>query len=118
MSTHEFGIMDSFEENKWYSAYEPQKYNCISVNDVIIEDLIIRFDKELRAIKTYHIVSTQVGKGLDYTGVTIIPPESLNQFRDVLSKANSRYQSPELQALLEMLTEAIKLGKHLIHYGI
>jgi ribosomal protein S3AE len=33
MAKHEFGIIDYFEENKWYSVYEPEKYNCISVSD-------------------------------------------------------------------------------------
>jgi len=23
---HEFGIIDTFEEDKWYSNYEPEKY--------------------------------------------------------------------------------------------
>ena len=40
------------------------------------------------------------------------------QFRDVIIKANSQYQSQELQALIEMITDAIKKDKYLIHYGI
>ena len=51
-------------------------------------------------------------------GVTLIPPKSLIQFRDVIIKANSQYQSQELQALIEMITDAIKKDKYLIHYGI
>ena len=39
MAKHEFGIIDSFKENKWYSDYEPEKYNCISVSDDLIEQL-------------------------------------------------------------------------------
>ena len=30
MAKHEFGIMDSFDENIWYNVYEPEKYDCIS----------------------------------------------------------------------------------------
>lgn len=86
VAKHEFGIIDSFEENKWYSDYEPEKYNCISVDDDLIGELTIRYDEELMVIKTYFIVSTQVGKGLDYCGVTLIPPESLKQFRDIIIK--------------------------------
>jgi hypothetical protein len=26
MAKHEFGIMDSFDENIWYNVYEPEKY--------------------------------------------------------------------------------------------
>ncbi|WKV08568.2 hypothetical protein Q2T46_13700 [Thermoanaerobacterium sp. CMT5567-10] len=118
VAKHEFGIIDSFEENKWYSDYEPKKYNCISVNDDLIEELIKKYNEELMAIKTYFQVTTQPGNGLDYYGVTLIPPKSLIQFRDVIIKANSQYQSQELQALIEMITDAIKKDKYLIHYGI
>ncbi|MDU1349961.1 MULTISPECIES: hypothetical protein [Clostridiaceae] len=118
LAKHEFGIIDSFEENKWYSEYEPEKHNCISVNDDLIEELIIKYNEELMAIKTYFQVTTQPGNGLDYYGVTLIPPKSLIQFRDVIIKANSQYQSQELQALIEMITDAIKKDKYLIHYGI
>ena len=48
LAKHEFGIIDSFEENKWYSDYEPEKYNCISVRDDLIEQLIINYDEELK----------------------------------------------------------------------
>ena len=118
MAKHDFGIIDFFEENKWYSDYKLKKYNCISVDDYLIEELIIRYDEELRAINTYFSVSTQVGKGLDYSGITIIPPESLKQFKDVIIKANNRLKSKELQLLIEKITEAIMENKHLIHYGI
>ncbi|NLT95378.1 MAG: hypothetical protein GXW85_07580 [Clostridia bacterium] len=118
MAKHEFGIIDSFEENKWYSEYEPEKFNCISVSDHLIEDLIEKYNEELRGIKTYFQVSTQPGTGLDYCGVTLIPPKSLMQFRDIIIKADTQFQSQELQALIEILNDAIKRGKYLIHYGI
>jgi len=118
LAKHEFGIIDSFEENKWYSDYQPEKYNCISVNDDLLEELIIKYNDELMEIKTYFQVTTQPGTGLDYCGVTLIPPKSLTQFRDVIVKANSQYQSQELQALIEMITYAVEKNKYLIHYGI
>ena len=93
LAKHEFGIIESFEENKWYSHYEPEKYKCISVNDDLIEELIIRYNKELKAIKTFFQVSTQPAAGLDYCGVTIIPPESLVEFRNVVTNANNHFKS-------------------------
>ena len=84
LAKHEFGIIDSFEENKWYSDYEPEKYNCISVRDDLIEQLIINYDEELKSI----------------------------------IRANNRYQSQELEALIEVISDAIKEDKYLIHYGI
>ncbi|WP_457945359.1 hypothetical protein [Caproiciproducens sp. LBM24188] len=118
MEKHEFGIIDSFEEIKWYSDYEPEKYNCISVSDDLFEELIIKCNEELLAIKTYFQVTTQPGTGLDYCGVTLIPPESLKQFRDIIIKANNHFKAKELQLLTEKITEAITGNKYLIHYGI
>ncbi len=119
MAKHEFGIIDYFEENKWYSVYEPEKYNCISVSDDLIEELIIKYNEELMAIKTYFQVTAQPGTGLDYCGITLIPPESLKQFRGgVIIKANSHYQSQELKLLIEKVSNAISENKYLIHYGI
>lgn len=118
MAKHDFGIIDFFEENKWYSGYLPEKYNCISVNDDLIEELISKYDKELMKVKTYFQITTQPGYGLDYCGVTIIPPNSLNQFYDVITKANHCYQSQELKQLLEKISIAIIENKYLIHYGI
>jgi hypothetical protein len=118
VAKHEFGIIDSFEENKWYSDYEPKKYNCISVNDDLVEELIIKYNEELMAIKTYFQTTTQPGTGLDYCGVTLIPPESLQQFRNVIIKANNRFKVKEFQLIIKKITEAIRENKYLIHYGI
>ena len=118
LARHEFGIIDFLEEKKWYSVYEPEKYNCISVSEDLIEELIIKYNEELLTIKTYFQTRSQPGSGLDYCGVTLIPPESLEGFRNIIIKANSQYQSQELQTLVEMINRAIKKGKYLIHYGI
>jgi hypothetical protein len=115
MAKHEFGIMDSFDENIWYNVYEPEKYDCISVSDDIIEMLLDQYHTEFMEIKTYFQIATQKGVGLDYCGVTIIPPESLNRFRDVVIKANSRFKSKELQYLIDKITEGIVKNKHVIH---
>ncbi|WP_352404301.1 hypothetical protein [Sporanaerobacter acetigenes] len=118
MAKHDFGIIDLFEENKWYSGYEPEKYNWISVDDDLLEEIIIKYNEELMAIKTYFQVTTQPGNGLDYCGVILIPPESLKQFRDIIIKANNHYKSQELQLLIEKVSNAISEDKYLIHYGI
>ena len=118
MAKHEFGIIDSIEKNRWYSEYEPVKYNCVSVSDDLIEELITKYIEELMAIKTYFQVTTQPGVGLDYCGVTLIPPESLKQFRDIIIKADNHFKSKEFQLLTEKITEAIAENKFMIHYGI
>ena len=118
LAKHEFGIIDFIEENKWYSDYQPEKYNCISVSDDLMEELIIKYNEELTKIKTYFQTTNQPGTGLDYCGVTLIPPESLRQFRGVIIKANIHYQSQELELLIEKVSSAISENKYLIHYGI
>ncbi|MCB2291364.1 hypothetical protein LGK97_16680 [Clostridium sp. CS001] len=32
----QFGIINEFEKDKEYNDYEPQKYNCISIDDDIL----------------------------------------------------------------------------------
>ena len=50
MPHHEFGIMDTApEKGLRYDEYEPQKYNCITVDDVYIEGILDR----LSNIHTY-----------------------------------------------------------------
>jgi len=49
---------------------------------------------------------------------SLIPPESLKQFREIIIKANSYYQSQELQLLIKKVSNAISENKYLIHYGI
>ena len=44
---HNFGVIEKFEEDKWYSDYEPKKYNCISVSDDLIEGIVIRKVKNI-----------------------------------------------------------------------
>ena len=40
MAKHEFGIMiDSPQPGKRYDKYEPEKYACISVDDVYLEGI-------------------------------------------------------------------------------
>ena len=45
MAKHEFGIMQKSPQiGKRYDKYEPQKYNCISVDDDYIEPILSDFD--------------------------------------------------------------------------
>ena len=46
----EFGIIENIEQNKDYSNYEPEKYNCIFIDDnLYIDD----WWEKLILIKTY-----------------------------------------------------------------
>ena len=118
MAKHDFGIIERFEEDKWYSDYEPEKYNCISVSDELIDEVIIKHLQELGHLKTYFHIKKHPGLGLDYCGTTIIPPSSLKEFKKIIMSANKQFKSNELDKLIKKINIAIQENKHVIHYGI
>ena len=109
MAKHEFGIMQNApEKGKRYDEYEPQRYNCISVDDVYVEKL----DEKLIDVDFYWHTTDVSGKGLAYCGVTLIPPTSIFMLRDAVK--NEAVLS-ELRALSE---KALEENKWIIHYGL
>jgi hypothetical protein len=109
MSYHEFGIMQiSPQHGKRYDEYEPHKYDCISVNDDYIENIL----EKLRDIDCYWHTFDVSGKGLAYSGITLIPTSSMQKFISVIENI------PELQDLKSLLSNAHKENKWIIHFGI
>jgi hypothetical protein len=109
--THEFGILDEFDKCKAYIDYEPHKYNCVSVDDDLINDLI----PELSEMKTYFHSFDRPEYGLAHWGITIIPPESLSLFYDAVTSAN---RSDELRELALKIRQAKEQNKCMIHFGV
>ena len=112
MSTdHEFGIMPKDPSaSAVYEDYEPELYDCITVDDDIINDM----GEQLNTLDIYWHSRKRPEKGLAYWGISLIPPETLPDFLDVL-------ESQELDALSELISmtqEAIRKQKYLIHFGI
>ncbi|MBU3191563.1 hypothetical protein K9O30_01350 [Clostridium bowmanii] len=111
----EFGIIDKFERNKDYSSdYEPQKYNCVSIDDEILND----WWNELTLIKTYFHCYSRPDFALARWGVTLIPPESLEAFYNIVSKDTKSKSSVDLVDLMILLRKAISENKYVIHYGV
>ena len=109
MAKHEFGIMQNApEKGKRYDEYEPQKYNCISVDDVYVEKL----DEKLIGVDFYWHTTDVSGKGLAYCGVTLIHPESILMLRDAVKNEAGL---SELKTLAE---KAYKENKWIIHFGL
>lgn len=109
MSHHEFGIMRANpKQNTRYDTYEPQKYNCISVNDDSIEPLL----EKLSVVDCFWHTLSNPQKNLAYCGVTLIPPSSLNKFIDILEETNG---TEELKKLLLIAKDE---DKFVIHFGI
>lgn len=111
---HEFGIIENFDRRKDYGFYSPKEYNCISVED----DLINNLSKPLNIMKTYFHSYNRPECGLAYWGVTIIPPESLLLFYDVVVSSVNFKKSDELTSLATKITQARDGKKYMIHFGI
>ncbi|SKC73428.1 hypothetical protein [Maledivibacter halophilus] len=111
----EFGIIDNFDKNKDYSSeYEPQKYNCIAIDD----DIIDGWWNELVLIKTYFHNYNRPEYALARWGVTLIPPESLDAFYNIITNDNRSRDSKELANLMALIRKAIRENKYVIHYGV
>lgn len=109
MAKHEFGIMQkSPQSGKRYDKYEPQEYNCISVDDDYLEDIIMYFD----FIQFYSHTVDEPIKGLCYCGITLIPPTSIQAFVSVIDG------NKHLLELKMLMQKAFDENKWVIHYGL
>ena len=79
MLTAEFGIIEDIGETQEYS-YTPEKYQCICIDDAYIDDW---WDK-LVLLKTYFHSLDRPEFGLARWGITLIPPESLSGFQEIV----------------------------------
>lgn len=118
MAKHDFGIIERFENDKWYVQYEPERYNCISVDMEVMDKIFETKLDDLMKIKAFACISTQPIYGLDECGVTLIPPDSLPLFCELIAKANSQYKLQQLDLLTGKIQDAMKENKYLIHFGI
>ena len=109
MAKHEFGIMqEKPKKGVRYDKYEPQRYNCISVNDDYLEDIVAKFND----IDFYWHTLDIPGKGIAYAGITLIPPTSMSAFISVIESI------PELLELKALLEKAYRENKWVIHFGL
>lgn len=111
MAKHSFGILQQNPPlHRRYDEYEPEKYGCIYVDDALIEPLL----PALQEMDCFWHTLRQPGKGLAYTGITLIPPASLPLFRRLLRKA----EQEELAELLRLADKAQAENHYLLHFGI
>lgn len=108
MAKHEFGIMQTAPKKGGKYEYEPQKYNCISVNDDYIENIVSNFND----IDFYWHSLDNPRKGIAYCGITLIPPSSIQAFISVIGNYS------ELSELVILLQKAYSDNKWVIHYGL
>ena len=93
-----------------FDTYEPNKYNCIEIDDDFIEPILL----ELQSIDCYYNTICNKGNGLAYCGITLIPPSSIDTFIEVLL----RKHMIEYDLLIDLLKKAKKNNKYVIHFGI
>ena len=109
MAKHEFGIMQNPPEpRKRYDKYEPQKYNCISVDDHYVENIAAH----LIHLDFYWHTLDIPAKGMAYTGITLIPPTSMQAFAAIIKDIKG------LNELKDLLEKALSENKWIIHFGL
>ncbi len=115
---HQFGIIDYLEEYDEYN-YEPEKYNCVFVDDDFLGEIYhAGFKNKIEKLETFAHNTNRPFKDLAYYGITLIPPKSLKYFLDIIVEENVSYKSKELDMLIDKISIAIKENKWMIHYGI
>lgn len=115
MIATQFGIIDNISQDKDYSSYEPEKYHCIDIDD---EKYIDDWWPKLSIMKTFFHNLNRPSLGLARYGVTLIPPESLVIFQDIVLSDERIKDDDHLICLAERIETAIRENKYLIHYGI
>ena len=109
MAKHEFGIMQTApQKGERYDAYDPQKYNCITVDDNYLENIVTNFND----IDFYWHSLDVPGKGIAYCGITLIPPTSMQAFISVIDNFS------ELSELKALMQKAYAENKWMIHFGL
>jgi len=108
MAKHAFGILrEPPQRGVLYEDYTPEKYDCIWIDDDLIEPLAARLDTPL-----YWHGLDRKARGLAYCGITLIPPEAMDSVLDALDKSEG------FLPLKRLLTEAKRQGNFIIHFGI
>ena len=109
MAMHEFGIMKELPQAGCrYDEYVPEKYDCVSIDDDIVEV----FANGLLDVDMHWHTIDVTGKGLAYCGITLIPPTSLGSVIDVIDGFD------ELWELRELLKQAQQQNLYVIHFVI
>jgi len=114
----EFGIIDNFDAHGDYTKYTPEKYHCVVIDD----DLYLNdWWLALSQINAFNVSSNRIlqpQKSLSRWGITIIPPESLPSFLEIVVSDKRYATDKSLVALAEIIRKAIEDEKYMIHYGI
>ena len=109
MLKHQFGLMMAdLEPEQIFEEYEPDKYDCIAVDDEYVQAVA----EKLAGVRVYWHSLDRPESGLAYHGITLIPPESMAEVIEAVRDV------PEMRRLMEMLVVAERERKFVIHFGV
>lgn len=121
-----FGIIDCLDRQKDYSVFNDglnfkdclEKYHCVAIPDDVIND----WWDGLTLMKSYYHQFDRPDTALARWGVTLIPPDSLDLFIEIIvartSKRFSELCKTEIADLLNLLARAKSEARFVIHYGV
>lgn len=110
----EFGIIEDFDYDKDYSGHKELESGWICIGDEALD----YWQGDFQFIRTYYYSYDRPGFGLKRRGVSLIPPKSLRGFLDIVLNDQREEYKYELQALRDLIIEAIERDKFIIHYGL
>lgn len=111
----EFGIIDDFDKEKDYGEeYMPEKYKCVSIDD----DILNNWWERLVTMKSYFHCYSRPETALARYGITLIPPESLDLFYDIVAEDTKEKYKEQVSSVLEVIRRAKNENKFVIHYGV
>lgn len=109
---NKFSIIDRINNNFDYSRLRSSMYdNLVTISD----DCVCSWIEPLFEMPTFWHEMSRPNKGLTHYGITLIPPESLLAFREVVKRD---IHINEVKKLLNLIDSAIKGDKFIIHFGI
>ena len=109
----EFGIIEDIGETQDYS-YDPKKYQCVCIDDVYIDD----WCNKLVLLKTYFHSLDRPEFGLARWGITLMPPDSLPGFQEIVLSDKRINEDVHLRGLADKIQDATSRNKFMIHFGI
>ncbi|MDF9825375.1 hypothetical protein M2475_001830 [Breznakia sp. PF5-3] len=108
---NKFAIIANIENNIDYGMKSSKNYDVIKISDDFVNEWVSNLEK----IPTFWHNLNRPNEGLARYGVTLIPPKSLLEFLNVVIKDENK---SEVKKLIELIEEAIKEKKYIIHFGI
>jgi hypothetical protein len=107
-----FGIIEYFD-NKEYVLDE--SFELVYIDD---DKYINDWWSKLLTMKTYFHNLNQPSQALDRWGITLIPPESLPVFQNIVLSDKRINKDAHLIELASLIGIAIDQNKFMIHFGV